>query len=597
MRFDMKLIVPHTGELQAADTRLLRMAKFLGVHCEPLRLVEHVRHWAEYIEKAVPDQNSCLVINPTVIREWIGGDVVPPELVTALVSRFPYILVHAPTLDPFAATIVAAMSNRNLHAVQPIADTGQPYEISSNAEAVCGPFSGLSFGPINAVNDRVFALGSNDSTVRKLISIGGLPHMAAVRRDRTEILFLAGEDTADVDAEIGSESVWNYFSRLIPQAMALRYIFGEACWRPAKAFASIIIDDPLLRQNYGYLNFKSLLGLMEEHNFHTTISFIPHNYRRNSSRIIRMFRENSHRLSICFHGNDHTESELGSTDPAVLNRVLGIAEERMTLHEQVTGLHCDKVMVFPQDSYSAEAMELLKARNFHAAVSSPYPVCGQVPLRISDFAQPALLRYKGFPLFVRNFIRHTRSQDIAFNFFFGRPVLIGEHHDTFRHPDSLLEVVHRINSIAPGISWSHLESVANNSTLKRRRTDGTLEVRAYSKNALIANDSDSVQRYSIEWSQDGQGSRIDRVLRDKTRFPVVEYGESGIRVLAELPPHTSEIFSVVYRNCHSALANPSFIWGAKVFLRRRLSEVRDNYLSKNQYVLTAAKSLQRRFLK
>jgi hypothetical protein len=593
----MKLVVPHTGELHAADSHLIRLAEFLGVRCEPLRLAKHVQQRAEYIEKAVPDQNSCLVINPQVMREWIGGDVLPPELVTSLVLRFPYIFMHALTLDPFVAGMIAAVSNGKLLSVQPIADAGRPYEISSNSKNICGPFSGLSFGPVNAANDRVLAVSTDDPTVRKLICIGGLSYMAAVKRDKTEILFLASENTADVNAEIGSEPLFSYFSRLVPHVMALRHIFGEECWRPCEPHASIIIDDPLLRQDYGYLNFESLLRLMELYNFHTTISFIPHNYRRNSARIIRMFRENAHRLSICFHGNDHTKAELASTDIALLNRLLGIAEERMNVHEQVTGLHCDRVMVFPQDDYSVEAMEVLKSRNFHAASSSPHPVGTRVPLRIADLAQPAVLRYGGLPLFIRNFIKDTQNHDIAFNIFFGRPILIGEHHDTFRHPASLLEFVQKVNSIAPEMSWSGLESVVDNSTLKRRRPDGTVQVRPYSRNVLIANDSASVERFSIEWGQLGQCSLIEQVLRDGTRFPGVEFDEAGIRVLAELPPGTSQMFSLVYRNDHAVLGNPGFMWDAQVFLRRRLSEVRDNYLSKNQHVLTAAKTLQRRFLK
>ena len=434
-------------------------------------------------------------------------------------------------------------------------------------------------------------------TVRKLICIDRRPNMAVVKRGKTEILFLASDDTADVNAEVGREPMYDYFSRLIPHAMALRHIFGEECWRPSKSYASIIIDDPLLRQNYGYLNFESLLHLMEENNFHTTISFIPHNYRRSSARVVRMFRENARRLSICFHGNDHTEAELASTDTARLNMVLGIAEERMKAHDQVTGLHCDRVMVFPQDNYSVEAMEVLKSRNFHAASSSPNPVGKPVPLRIADFSQPAVLRYGGLPLFIRNFMKDTQSQDIAFNLFFGRPILIGEHHDIFRHPRSLLEVVQKINSIAPGISWSSLEKIADNSTLKRRRPDGTVEVRAYSRNVVISNDSGSMERFSIEWGHSGQCSSIEQVFRDGTRFSDIELDDTGMRILTELLPGASQVFSVVYRNDHAAFGNPGFMWDAKAFLRRRLSEVRDNYFSKNEHVLTAAKTLQRHFLK
>jgi hypothetical protein len=593
----MKLVVPHTGEMQAADARLIRLAEFLGLRCEPLRLAKEVQQLAEYIERAVPDQNSCLVINPRVMREWIGGDVLPAEMFSSLVLRFPRVFMHALTLDPFVAGMVAAVSGGKLQSVQPIVNTGLPYEISSNSKDICGPFSGLSFGPVNAANDRVFAVSTDDPTVRKLICIGGRPYMAAMKRDNTEILFLASEDTVDVNAEIGSEPMCNYFSRLVPHAMALRHIFGEECWHPCKSHASIIIDDPLLRQDYGYLNFESLLRLMEQHNFHTTISFIPHNYRRNSARIIRMFRENPHRLSICFHGNDHTEAEFASNDPALLNGMLDIAEERMKVHEEVNGLHCDRVMVFPQDNYSVEAMGVLKSRNFRAAISSPYPVGKPVPLTIADLAQPAVIRYGGIPIFVRNFIKDTQSQGVAFNLFFGKPILIGEHHDTFKHPGSLLELVQKINSIAPGISWSSLESVVDNSILKRRRPDGTVQVRPYSSNVLIENDSASVERYSIEWGQSGQPYPIEHVLQDGTQFPRVKIDDAGIRILAELPAGASQTFSVVYRNDQAALGKPGFMWDAKAFLRRRLCEVRDNYLSKHQHVLTLATTLGRRFLK
>jgi hypothetical protein len=591
----MKLIVPHTGELHPKDARLIRLAQFLGIRCEPLRLAEEVQQCADSVEEAIPDRNACLVINPQVARAWLGGDVFPTELLSSLALRFPHVLMHAVTLDPFVGDIVADVSGGKLKSVLPIVDARLPYEISSNSKDICGPFSGLSFGPINTANDHVFAISTDDSSVRKLICIGGLPSMVAVWRDKTEILSLAGEDIVDVNAEVGSELMSSYFSRLLPHAMALRHIFGEECWRPGKPQASIIIDDPLLRRDYGYLNFDSLLRAAEQHNFHTTISFIPHNYKRNSARITRMFRENPHRLSICFHGNDHTQAEFASNDTTLLNSRLGIAEERMKVHAEVTGLHCDEVMVFPQDDYSVEALRVLNSRNFRAAISSPYPVGKPVPLTIGDLAQPAVLRYAGFPVFTRSFIKHTSREDIAFNIFFGKPILIGEHHDTFKHPASLFELVGKINSITPRISWSNLESVVDNSTLRRRRPDGTVQVRPYSSHVRITNDSCSTERYSIEWCQFGQYSPIAHVLQDGTQSPGVTVEDARIRLSAELPAGASQTFSIVYRNIHAALGKPGIMWDARAYLRRRLCEVRDNYLSRNQHMLTAAKVLGRRF--
>ncbi len=224
--------------------------------------------------------------------------------------------------------------------------------------------------------------------------------------------------------------------------MALRHMFGEECWRPCEQHASVIIDDPLLRPTYGFLNFERLLELMKRDSFQTTVAFIPYNFRRNSRRITRMFRENAAYFGLCFHGNDHTGAEFASTDPVLLNTMLKIAEQRMDHHSKETGLDCDRVMVFPQGNFSVEAMAVLRSRNFDCAVNTvSHPRQQPVRLTLGEIAQPAVLRYGGFPLFLRRNSVDTQSSDIAFNLFFGRPTFIVEHHDAFRHPECLVDAV------------------------------------------------------------------------------------------------------------------------------------------------------------
>jgi hypothetical protein len=242
-------------------------------------------------------------------------------------------------------------------------------------------------------------------------------------------------------------------------------------------------------------------------------------------------------------------------------------------------------------------MGALKSYNFHAAVSTiPYPTQQPVRLTIGELARPAVVRYGGFPLFIRSYVQQTSSQDNAFNLFFGRPILMVEHHDVFKHPEPLLEVVQRINSVAPGIIWSNLESAVDNSLLRLRASDGTVQVRAYSSSVQIVNDSASVERFSIEWSQPGQRSSFEQALRDGAPFPGVECDDAGIRVLAELAPDSSQTFSVVYHHDHSSSGSLGFSWNAKAFLRTRLCEVRDNYVSKNPYFMKLAQTLQRHLL-
>jgi hypothetical protein len=593
----VKLVVPYIGELRDLDARMIRLAEFLGIPCETLSLAK-VAEYATFLKKTVPDQCSCFVVNPQVMNEWVGLDGIPADLVDFLLSRFPHLLVHGLRVDTFDTEMVAALSRGRLKSVDAIDGERPVYVIAKDSKHVCEAFSGLSFGPVNPVNDHVFCTSGTDPAVEQLISIDGRPFMAAVRLEGAEILFVASEDVADLNAEVGDAPLAEYFSRLVPHAMALRYAAGDECWRPCKAHASIIIDDPLLRKSYGFLDFEFLLRLAEQHNFHTTIAFIPHNFRRNSSRITRMFQENAARLSICFHGNDHTEGEFASTDLAFLNTSLRIAEDRMNLHHQMTGLSCDRVMVFPQGNFSVEAMKVLKSHNFYAAVNTvPHPAEQPVRLTIGELAQPAVLRYGGFPLFIRKPIRQTQSHDIAFNLFFGRPVLIVEHHEIFQRPEFLAEIAARINAVALEVNWSNLATVVGNSILTRRAPDGTHHVRAYSSTVRISNDSGSIRRYSIEWGDSCDGASIEQVLIDGTPARDLEIDDAGFRLSVVLAPGSLQTFSLVHRNIHATVRNLGLRWNAQAFLRRRLSEVRDNYLSKNQRLLKAAKAFQRRFLK
>jgi hypothetical protein len=586
------------GELRGVDARMVRLAEFLGIPCETIALTR-VAEPTEFSAISMPKPCTCFVVNPRVMKEWAGVDGIPADLIAFLLSRFTHLVVHGLRVNAFDSELVAALSRGRLKSVEAIDPESSAYAIASDSKVVCEAFAGLSFGPVNPENDHVLPLGVSDPAVRQLISICGRPFMAAVRVEEAEILFVGSEDVADLNTEVGRAPLAEYFSRLVPQAMALRYVAGDECWRPSNGHASIIIDDPLLRKSYGFLNFESLLRLAEEHNFHATIAFIPHNFRRNSSRITRMFRENAAHLSICFHGNDHTKAEFASTDPALLNTLLLVAEDRMRLHQQTTGLHCDKVMVFPQEKFSVEAMKALKSHNFYATMSSTTrPVEQQeVQLTIGELAQPAVLRYGSFPLFLRASLQQTKGQDIAFNLFFGRPVLIIAHHELFEHSELLVDFAEKINSVAPEVHWCNLATVAGNSILTRRAPDGTHQVCAYSGTVRISNDSGSIRRYSVEWRGSCEGASIEQVLVDATPCNGFEIDNAGLRLSVELAPGSSRTFSLVYRNDQVASRSLGPRWKARAFLRRRLSEFRDNYLSKNQGLLTAAKAFQRRFLR
>ena len=588
----MKLIVPYFQQPCGADSRLVRLAEFVGAECELLSLPQGQLSLTDFLNGVPCSKGTCLVVNPQVLQEWSGTEKCPMELATTLLSHFKHIFVHALRPRLFDSGMVAALSRGQFGCVREIDGVESKYEFDGDSRYICGPFAGMSFGPANPACDHVFER-VGDKTVEQLITIGGLPFMAAVRSEGSEVLFLASEEVADLSTEVGASPLTEYFSRLVPQIMALRHFCSDDCWQPGAPHASIIVDDPLLRRTYGRLNYKTLLDLMNRHNFHTTVAFIPHNFRRSSPEVARMFRENPRRFSLCFHGNDHTRSEFASTDIAMLNRFVEVARHRMQIHDKRTGFPCENVMVFPQGSFSVEAMKVLRALNFSAAVNTVQHPKGHLNrLTIGELAQPAVLRYGGFPLFIRRPSRLVREEEIAFAVFFGKPVLIVEHHEIFERPAVLLEAVSKINSVVPEIHWTGLQEAVSHAVFKRRRRNGGWQVKGYS-NTVHLEAAPNPRTFSIEWMSGRDVSSARQVLQNGTPVSSLQTEDDCIRVRISVPAKESHTLTVVYGNDFPIVPKLGVRWKIKAFLRRRLSEIRDNYVSSSPRLMAAARAFQR----
>jgi len=593
----MKLIVPYIHEQREQESRLVHLAEFLGIDSEALPLASSAES-AAFLDGAVPGDCTCIALNPDVMKEWLGGDHLSMSLVKLLSSRFQHLLVYGLRPSAFHDAFVAALSNGKLDAVRSLNDDSYCYEMSKTGEPVCGAFSGISFGPVNPSNDHVLAMSGECKDIEVLISINDQPFMATASLGSAKAWFVASRDVVDLHANIGSAPLAEYFSSFLPFAMALRHAAGEDCWRPNKSVACVVIDDPLLRKNYGFLNFESLLTLCTQYNFHSTIAFIPHNFARNSAQITRMFRENPKRLSICFHGNDHTNAELATTDRDRIERMVAIAKDRIEQHEHISGLACDNVMVFPQGKFSTEAMSVLRANNFDAAVNTtPYPYQSFTQLTIAEVAQPAVTRYEQFPLFLRRSSREIQPQDVAFNLFFGRPILIGEHHDIFKDPQPLLQLVSTFNSMAPQIEWCSIGEVVSRSVLIRKECAHAYQVCAYSGRVQISNEAQTERKHVVHWGTAFRGDELEAVAVDGVRCDA-EHGKTVLpNVSLTVLPGTSRTCTLIHQDSKMSMSKFDWRWTAKAIFRRRLSEFRDNYLSKSKFALSAAKVFQRRFLR
>jgi hypothetical protein len=246
--------------------------------------------------------------------------------------------------------------------------------------------------------------------------------------------------------------------------------------------AAIIIDDPLLRENYGFLNYRKLLNLMDKHNFSTTIAFIPFNFKRTDKKIAALFKERPDKLSICVHGCDHGKGEFGKTDLGYLDKKVKLATARMIEHEKRTGIAFDRIMIFPQGIFSNGALETLESNSYLAAVNTE---AVSVDGHISS----------SFPLFKR-----YRPEDVRD--WVPEPAFIVIHHDYFKDGyDKLGDFVDELNTRFKTLKWDNLGNIVRfyvaANTLNYNPAD--VDLSGFKLNGFKENLKIIIRRYASEF--------------------------------------------------------------------------------------------------
>ena len=490
------------------------------------------------------------------------------------------------------------LSGGRFHSVQPIERSDLNYTVSACHKDCCGAFSGLKFGPVNRANDCVLNTAMESELFRTFIAIEGRPYFGSLSLENAEVFFLASGSIVDLNANAEDGNITNWFSQLLPPVMLFRHVFRDACWHTNRHFASLIIDDPLLRKNYGFFNYERVLKLMDRYGFHTNISFIPYNYCRSSPAVARIIRERPDRFSLSIHGLEHTAAEFGETDKFKLDDMVKNAISKMNVHERKTGIRHGKVMVFPQGIFSVNAMRALKDNNFSAAVNTnSYPHKENTCLRIRDLIQPAITRYGGFPLFLRKYLVSFTSLDVAFNVFFGKPILVVDHHVLFKDIRPLEEFIACVKSLVPDIQWSNLQTIIENSYLQRRAADGRLYILSYAGHGRIQNNSHEPLYCTVIKSDYGPIERA-QVFVNGIPCSDIQVEDDHLCISFCIDPNEEVTFSVMYDNdlLSSNLKN-SFRRRLRVSIRRRASEFRDEYLSKYPKLYQVTRSMYDRFIK
>lgn len=571
------------------DARFVKLAAHMGIGCAAVPLKELV-HGTDFNKRY--GKAACAVVDADSLCKAAERHGIR-RIKSALDKHVAFLLLYNLRPSGRLEVLVRTLSDQAIPAIGSFEKATTAYEVGGEAKNITKQFSGLTFGPIDPANDFCFTLDRKAGNAASLISIEGKPLFAMVEKEGRAVFYLATGEIVNIDDEHAELHTASLFSRTVPAMMFLKHVFQNACWHAKDVHANFIIDDPTLKNSYGFLDYQKLLAACGQTGCASTIAFIPYNYKKTNNATAALFKTRGDVFSLCVHGCDHTEAEFASTDGNSLDWKVRTATKKMEAHRRNHGLNYAPLMIFPQGLFSVEAMGALKKHGYWAAVNSHLVPRnpGPVRLKLSDLLDPAVMAYEDFPLFARLYPREIA--DFAFFAFLGKPLFIVEHHDYFKKGYADFKAfTGAVNALSGRVRWASLGNAVRSSYLVREGADGTTYCKMFSNSIVISNASARGRKYVV-LKKESQAGTVEKVTVNgsEKRFTP---RDGMLQVEVFVGPHAGAVVDIVYRTppCPERKQEPVTA-PLRVTARRLVSEFRDNYLSRSDFLLSGFNRIKR----
>jgi hypothetical protein len=462
--------------------------------------------------------------------------------------------------------------------------------LTSDFPEMCGPMSGMQVPVKLAETEFVFDVNRQGEGFQSIITANDGELFFGVTCRGVRFYLNACCKTVDINSPATKYfDVKEFFCSAVPITMYLKWAFSDICWTSAETSGCLIVDDVPLKPRYGFLHFREILELMDKQNFTTTIAFIPWNWRRTNRRTVAIFQQRPDRFSLSVHGCDHTASEFAARSTDLLNRRIKVAKQRMDLLVQRNSLQYERVMIFPQGAFSPEAGRALKLNGFVAAVNTEVAPSNDArnDTKIGDLWNIAIMKYGTFPILTRRYLTQG-VENFAFDGLLGKPCLIVAHHDVFKgHGRNLVDFVAKLNSLKWNLHWRLLGDAISHSFKVRNQADGTRVIQMYAGNLLIENPS-SEPHEAVLMKEESDLDCVKAVMVNQT---AIDFSYEGryLQFRVKVPPKETAQVRVVYADelvmdpCKDGIG-----YRTRTSVRRYLSEFRDNYLSRSDFLSESA---------
>jgi len=582
---DNTVTILHWDSPGLSELNLRKIVEFFGGKTRLVKLDEELAGYPNRLASAV-ERCQCLISSAATLARLARNNG-ETELRSLLANLSRNVLVYG--FDAAAWNgVLAALSQGTLTVVESLTGKGRTIRVAANSRQMCGQFSGLEFEHSGKGNFCAFVTGGDLAGPATVASIDGKPFFAKFQSEKGRLLLLAGQEIVDIDVNVLQEAqetpILKFFPGFVPVLMFLRSSAEKAFWHNDAPRACLTIDDPLLQRRYGFLEHERLLEAMEAKGFCTSIAFIPWNFDRSQRKTAKLFAAHADRYSLCVHGCDHTWGEFAGEDYPEMRERAEQALERMNLHQKLSGVGFDDVMVFPQGLFSTAGVKALKASGYLASANSnAHPVDATEEVTLRDLLDVAVTRFSNFPLFTRRYARFLA--EVAFDLFLGKPALLVEHHAFFRDGyDEVTEAVEKLHEIEPALKWDSLGNICMQASLKKTGANAEIEARFFTDRFTLRNDDEQPHDYLV--SRSVPADEVVKELTCNGRRSEFSKKADAVKTRVRLSAGQTVTFRMESKQEKTKVAarRPNRVYQAKVFLRRNLSDLRVNYLDRSGFL-------------
>lgn len=563
------------------EKKLAELLSVLGVSWE----VVHAGEIAALSDRGSTDraERFCVMTSAWTIAPILADAVNADDALPEWMARAESVYVYGFTEEPASQHLLRFLTGDPSAKVRLV--RGKQVFISvANSPAICGSMSGIQFEARAPEKQPVFDLNVRRDSLQSILDSNHGHLLVAAKRRGAHLFLNSSANVIDVHARCTKYfDVRENACDTVPVIMYTKWAFGVG--DAPEIGACLIVDDPPLKPRYGFFRYQEALRLMDEHNFATTVAFIPWNWRRTDTRTVQLFHQRPDRLSVCIHGCDHTAKEFADRSAAVLNKRINVANRRMRLFGKRTQLRPDAVMLFPQGAFSESAARALKLNGFIAAANTEVvPVHeDENKTTVGDLLGQAIMRYASFPMFTRRYLAHG-VENFAFDGLLGKPCFIAAHHDDFAGDARvLLHVIAKLNSLNWKLRWRSLGKAINHCFRVRENGDSSRCVEMYGTSLVYKNSQASLDG-TIFTKRESDWEHLQAVTVNGLPVDHLHQGEY-LRFEAMIPPNESAEVRILYSAGINLTSEEEGInYRAKAVLRRYLSEFRDNYLSRHAHL-------------